>query len=228
MQAHHRARGVGAVVGVVALIVGASAVFSDLQATLNQIWRVTPPPAVVFWHRIVRVVRDKALSFVVVAGAALAVFASLVVSAVISFVNERVEATGVATNAWLWVTVDLVGSVGLLTVVIAAMYRLIPQTRIAWGDVLGGALLTAVLFTGIKRLLGWYLAHLGSYAAYGAVGGFLGLLTWIYLASLFLFYGAEFSRVYAERYGSLSEKPGGVRRAEEAATASSAPGRAPG
>jgi membrane protein len=87
---------------------------------------------------------------------------------------------------------------------------MVPDTLVKWKDVLGGALLTALLFTGTKRLLAWYLGHLGSYAAYGAVGGFLGLLTWIYLASLFLFYGAEFTRVYAEKYGSLA----GARGAE--------------
>jgi membrane protein len=86
------------------------------------------------------------------------------------------------------------------------MFRLIPQTDVTWRDVLGGALLTGLLLTGTKRLLAWYLGHLGSYAAYGAIGGFLGLLTWIYLASLFIFYGAEFTRVYAERYGSLARR----------------------
>jgi membrane protein len=205
MQTHQRARGVGAVVGVVMLVIGASAVFSDLQATMNQIWRVKPPTSLDFWQRMVRILRDKVLSFVVVAAAALAILASLVVSAVVSFVNETVEATGVVTNAWMWVLLDLLGSVSLLTVVISAMFRLIPQTKIHWRDVFGGAFLTAVLLTAIKRLLGWYLAHLSSYAAYGAVGGFLGLLTWIYLASLFLFYGAEFAALYAERHGTLRE-----------------------
>ncbi len=87
---------------------------------------------------------------------------------------------------------------------------MVPQTAIEWRDVLGGALLTSLLFAGLKALLAWYLAHVASYAAYGAVGGVLGLLTWIYVASLLLFYGAAWTRVYAERFGSLGAKVGGV------------------
>ena len=66
-----------------------------------------------------------------------------------------------------------------------------------------GAFFTALLFTLLRRLLAWYLGHLASYAAYGAVGAVLGFLTWLYLAGLFLFFGAEITRVYAERHGSL-------------------------
>lgn len=208
MQKHQTARGVGTVVGVVTLVFGASAVFSELEATLNQIWRVKPPPSRGFWGTVLVAVRSKALSFVVVICAAVALLASLVVSAVLTSIGERVEgvAHGVVSHATLWIGVEAVGSVVVLTPVVAAMFRLIPQARVEWRDVIVGALVTALLFTAIKRLLAWYLGHLGSYAAYGAVGGFLGLMTWIYLASLFLFYGAEVSRVYAERYGSLSAR----------------------
>jgi membrane protein len=205
MQQHQTARGIGAIVGIVTLIVGASAVFSELEATLNQIWRVKPVATSGFWGTVLAAVRGKALSFAVVIGASVALLASLVVSSILSAVGHTVEgvATGAIVHTTLWFLVDLIGSVGVLTGVLAAMFRLIPQTKVEWRDVLGGALLTAVLFTASKRLLAWYLGHLGSYAAYGAVGGFLGLLTWIYLASLFLFYGAEFTRLYAERFGSL-------------------------
>ena len=86
----------------------------------------------------------------------------------------------------------------------------------AWRDVLGASLFTSFLLSGLKHLLAWYLSHLTSYAAYGAVGGVLGLLTWIYVASLVVFYGAEFSRVYAERFGSLrSGSPSALNREYE-------------
>jgi uncharacterized BrkB/YihY/UPF0761 family membrane protein len=121
-----------------------------------------------------------------------------------------VAGVAVVESPTLWILAEAVTSVAVLTGVLAAMFRIVPHTEVKWGDVLGGALVTAVLFTGTKRLLAWYLGHLGSYAAYGAVGGFLGLLTWIYLASLFLFYGAEFTRVYAEKYGSLAGTSAGA------------------
>jgi membrane protein len=208
MQSHETARGIGAVVGVITLFVGASAVFSELESSLNQIWRVKAPPSQGVWAAVLAAVKDKALSFAVVIGAAVALLASVVVSTFLSSLDQAVEgvAPGAVTHVTLWLVAEAVGSVGVLTVVLAAMFRLIPQTRVEWRDVFFGAFVTSLLFTGTRRLLTWYLGHLGSYAAYGAVGGFLGLLTWIYLASLFLFYGAEVSRLYAERYGSLRQQ----------------------
>ncbi len=208
MQRHQTARGVGAAIGLVTLIFGASGVFSELQATLNLVWRVPPVRSRGFWHSVFMAVHHKALSFVVVLAAATAILATLVASAVLSSLGQQAlnAAPGVVPPDSLWTLLDALGSVGLTTLVLAAMFRLIPEAAVEWRDVFGGALVTAVLFTAIKHMLAWYLAHLGSYAAYGAVGGFLCLLTWIYLASLFLFYGAEFSRVYAERYGSLARK----------------------
>jgi membrane protein len=209
MQTHETARGVGAVVGVITLFVGASAVFSELETTLNQIWRVKAPEARTVWATILATVKEKAVSFGVVVGTAIALLASIVVSSALSAVDQTVEAAapGSVTHATFWIIAEAVGSVGVLTLVLAAMFRLIPQAPVEWRDVFGGALVTALLFTASKRLLAWYLGHLGSYAAYGAVGGFLGLLTWIYLASLFLFYGAEFTRVYAERRAALKGEP---------------------
>ena len=209
METHQTARGVGAIVGLVTLLAGASAVFSQLEMTMNRIWRVEAKPSTGVWSAVRGLLRDKAMSFAIVVGAAVALLASIVVSAMLTSVSQVVEGVvpGTVAHATLWIVVELIGSVGLLSVIFAAMFRLIPQTDVAWRDVLGGAVLTAVLFTSTKRLLAWYLGHLGSYAAYGAVGGFLGLLTWIYLSSLFLFYGAEFSRLFAERYGSLSRGP---------------------
>jgi membrane protein len=216
MQTHETARGIGAVIGVITLFVGASAVFSELESTLNKIWRVPPAPARGAWAAVVALIRYKAVAFAVVAGTAAALLASLVVSSILSSIDQTVDrlAPESVTHATRWIVAEAVGSVGVLTVVLATMFRMIPQTKVEWRDVFGGAFVTALLFTATKRLLAWYLGHLGSYAAYGTVGGFLGLLTWIYLASLFLFYGAEVTRVYAERYGSVaSHSPASVPRA---------------
>jgi membrane protein len=213
MQTHETARGIGALVGVVTLFVGASGVFSELEGTLNIIWHVKSPETSSIWRRVLSAIKDKALSFLVVLGTALALLLSILVSAALSAVDST--ASEVVKSPVLWLLVEAGVSIGLLTGLFAAMYRMIPQTAIAWRDVLGGALLAAGLFTGLKRLFAWYLGHLGSYAAYGAVGGMLGLLAWIYLASLILFLGAEFTRVYAERYGSLVGTTGGASGAHD-------------
>lgn len=201
MQTHTRERGIGAVVGVVTLMFGASGVFSELGATLNIVWRVPGPKTRSFRGLAIEVVKDKALAFLVVLAAALTAFCSLLASAAVRGVDGT--ATPAVSSPGLWLLVETVVSFALLTPLFGAMFKLIPRATVAWRDVLGGAAMAAALFTGLKHLLTWYLGHVGSYAAYGAVGGILGLLTWIYVASLILFFGAEFTRVYAERYGSL-------------------------
>jgi membrane protein len=204
MQTHRTARGLGAVVGVVTLLLGASGVFSELETTLNTIWRVKAPVTHGFWSVVLQAVKEKALSFAVVGGAAVALLASLVAGTALAAIGT--QTSRVIGGNLLWSALEMAGSFALLTVFLAAMFRMIPQMPVRWRDVLGGAVVTAALFVGLKSLLAWYLASLGSYAAYGAVGAVLGLLMWIYVASLILFFGAEFSRVYAERFGSVASK----------------------
>jgi membrane protein len=211
MQTHRSERGIGAVVGIVTLLLGASGVFSELQTTLNTIWRVPAPPSRGFWAAVLQEVKDKALSFAVVGAAAVALLASLATGTALAAIGA--ETSRVVGGNYLWRMLDLAGSLVLLTMCIAAMFRMIPQATVKWRDVLGGALVTALLFVALRSLLAWYLASLGSYAAYGAVGAVLGLLMWIYVASLILFFGAELTRVYAERFGSFAPRhgaPGGA------------------
>jgi membrane protein len=204
MQTHRTARGVGALVGIVTLFFGASSVFSELESSLNTIWRVKSAPFKGLWPTILGAVKDKAFSFAVVLGAAAALLLSLAVSTAIHALGATARGeSDISSTAWF--VVEMSVSIGLLTLLFAAIFRMVPQTEVRWGDVFGGALVTSLLLTGLKHALAWYLAHLGSYAAYGAVGAVLGLLYWIYLAGLFLFFGAEFTRVYAERYGSLAQ-----------------------
>jgi len=204
MQSHQTARGVGAVIGVITLFMGASGVFSELQTSMNTIWRVKAVPSKGFRTAILNAIREKAFSFLAVLGAGGVLLASLIVSTALSAFTSAAD--HVLAAGFLWQALDALVSLGLSALVFAVLFKLLPQTAVAWGDVLGGALLTALLFAVLKHLLAWYLGHLGSYAAYGAVGAVLGLLTWIYLASLVVFFGAEFTRVHAEKAGSLAKK----------------------
>jgi membrane protein len=201
MQTHRTARGVGAMVGFFALLMGASGVFSELQSSLDFIWRVKSQQTRGIWAKLLGALKSRASSFAVVLGAALALLASLAVSTGLQAVGAATQGDATRTA---WQLVEIAASLVSLTGLFAAIYRIVPQTDVKWRDVVGGAFLTSVIFAGLKGLLAWYLAHIGSYAAYGAVGGVLGLMTWIYAASLILLYGAEFCRVYAGRYGSLS------------------------
>jgi membrane protein len=201
MQKHLTARGISAVVGFVTLLFGASGVFSELQSSFNLIWRVEELPSRRIGRELLDLLKGKAMSFVIVVGAGLALLASLALTTAL-----RVAAGPRVASPWR-VLVEIVVSVGFLTGMFAVVFRTLPQTAVAWGDVLGGAFLTALVLTGLKHLLSWYFSHAGSYAAYGAVGAVLGLMMWIYVAGLLLFFGAEFTRVFAERSGSLRPAP---------------------
>jgi membrane protein len=207
MQSHQTARGVGAVVGAITLIFGASGAFSELENSINTIWRVEPAPSAGLGTTLLRALEDKAISLAAVAGAGAVLLSSLLVSTILGAATGAVRR--VIAEPFAWKAIDAVVSLVFATVIFAVIFRLLPRTKVTWRDVLGGAFFTAVFFTVLKHLLAWYLGHVGNYAAYGAVGAMLGLLTWIYLVSLLLFFGAELTRVYAEREGSLARPPKG-------------------
>jgi membrane protein len=206
MQSHQTARGVGAVVGITTLVFGASGLFSELETSLNTIWRVAAEPSASIRTVILRALKDKATSFAAVVCAGAILLASLLVSAALAALNDA--AGHVVAGAILWRMIDAIVSLGLATLLFAVVFRVLPRANATWRDVIGGAFLTALLFSVLKHLLAWYLGHVGSYAAYGAIGAVLGLLTWIYLVNLVVFFGAEVTRVYAEREGSLARHDG--------------------
>ncbi|WP_394822017.1 YihY/virulence factor BrkB family protein [Pendulispora albinea] len=204
LQNHHTARGVGMVVGLVALVLSASGVFSELDTALSRIWRCPEPSSSGIVESVLQTVREKAMAMLLVLGAALLLLVSLILSTALSAVTS--VARDALPFAWAWSMLEHAVSLGFLTFAFAALFKVVPACGAKWRDVLGGGLLTALLFTLAKRLLTLYMTTLASYDAYGAVGAVLALLTWIYLVSLIVFFGAEFARVYAERHGSFANR----------------------
>jgi membrane protein len=202
MQTHPRARGVGTVVGLATLLFGASGAFSELDDAVNSIWRVAPTPWTGVRQYVLVRAKHQAVAFLLVAATALVLGASLIVSAVLAALQRSVGTALGGTS--FWQPIELGGSLLLSAAVLAVLFRVLPRTAVAWRDVVGGAVVTAALFSVVKKLLSYYLVHVGSYAAYGVAGALLGLLTWIYVTTLLLYFGAELTRVYAERFGSLS------------------------
>lgn len=204
MQEHQTARGIGAVVGLVTLFFGASGVFAELETSLDFIWRIQAKTSATIGDTVLGAIKARAISFAVVIAAAVALLLSLGVSTALGAIGTAAGHAAGASFSLFWSLVEAVVALGLLTLLFAAIYRVVPHTDVKWRDVFGAAFVTALLFTGLKWLFAWYLANLADFAAYGAVGAVLGLLTWIYLSSLILFYGAEFSYVYAHRFGSAA------------------------
>jgi membrane protein len=190
------------VVGLVTLLFGASGVFGQLQESLNIIWKVQPKP-----NRGVRgLVRDRFLSVTMVLGTGFLLVGSLVVTAALSALNGSLSS--LPGIAYIWHPVNLVVSFGVVTLLFAMIYRFLPDAEVAWRDVWIGAVITSVLFTLGKFLLGWYLVQGSVTSPYGAAGSLVVILLWVYYSSQILLFGAEFTRVHAERFGSgVKPKP---------------------
>jgi membrane protein len=200
MQEHRTERGLGALVGVVGLMLGASAVFAELEASFDTIWHVKPSSGETAWQTVLSTVKSRAIAFAIVAATAIVLLASLVASAAVGGF-ARAALGGHALSAHL---VEMCASLFVHAALFATLFRVVPHAPVKWRDVVFGSVVAALAFAGLKAAYAWYLAGVGGYAAYGVVGVVLGLLTWIYAVGLVLFYGAEVSHAYATTFGSLS------------------------
>jgi len=182
-------------IGIVTLIIGASAVFAELQAALNIIWGVK---AQVRRGLLLDLVIDRLRSFSIAVGVGFLLLVSLVLSAALSglreYLNYRMPAVPV-----IWQALDIVASFVLVTLLFTMIYKYLPDVRLEWRDVWTGAAATSLLFTIGKYLIGIYLGRTATSNAYGAAGSFVVLLIWIYYSALISFFGAEFTQVYARR-----------------------------
>ncbi|HEY5811981.1 MAG TPA: YihY/virulence factor BrkB family protein [Terrimicrobiaceae bacterium] len=185
------------ILGFVTLFLGASGVFGQLQYSLNTIWGVAPKPG----RGLVGIIKDRVLSFGFVLALGFLLLVSLVLTAVIAFVGKWLGGMvpGVETIIQI---VNMLLSLGVITLLFAMMFKFMPDAKIAWRDVWVGALVTAALFTAGKELLGLYLGKGGVASSYGAAGSLIVLLVWVYYSSQIVFFGAEITKVYANRYGS--------------------------
>jgi membrane protein len=187
----------GTILSVLALAFGATTSFAQLQSALNKIWAVKPDPR----RNQLRVFLVKRIfSFGIVITVAFLLLVSLIVSTVLSAAATRV--TGMlGTPA---VVLEAVGSVLtflVIAVLFAGMYRYLPDARIGWRDVGAGSLASALLFTLGKSVIGYYLGGTNPGSAYGAAGSLAVVLIWVYYTSMILLFGAEFTELWAERYG---------------------------
>ena len=186
------------IVGFVALIIGASGVFAQMQASLNAIWRVQPKPGRgVFWG----MVRDRILSFGFILVVGFLLLISLILSAIIAFIGQWFG--GFLPGVEMLIQIlNAIISLGIITLLFAMIFKFLPDVKIAWRDVWIGGLITAALFTVGKEVLGLYLGKSGVASSYGAAGSLIVLLLWVYYSAQIVFFGAEFTKAYAKRFGS--------------------------
>lgn len=184
-------------VGVVLVLVGAGGVFAQLQEALNTVWGVKGRKDRGWFA----VVRDRFWSFSMVLVIGFLLLVSLVVNAGLTAAAQWLEPQALPGGTAVWQGVNWLVSFGLVTVLFALIYKLLPDVEIAWGDVWVGALVTALLFNVGKYLIALYLGQSSLASVYGAAGSVVVILMWVYYSSQVLLLGAEFTYVFARRNG---------------------------
>jgi len=185
------------IIGLVVLFIAVSGVFGEVQSAMNAIWKAAPSPQ----STVTRLLRARLVSMGLVVTAGFLLMVSLAASAALSGFSTYLSIVFPALQAVLNV-VDVVLSALLIGGLFAAMFKVLPDTDIAWRDVAVGALASTILFEGGKYAIAFYVGQTNVASSYGAAGALIVLLVWIYYSAQIFLLGAEFSRAYAKRYGS--------------------------
>lgn len=193
---------VAVVIGVCTLLFGASGAFGELQAALNTVWKATPQKT----SGAIAFIKERFLSFSMVLGVGFLLLVSLVLSAALASVGKVFD--GMLPGWAIVARVLNIGlSLGVITVLFAMIFKILPAVRIRWRDVWHGAFATALLFTIGKIGLGFYLGRSAVGSSYGAAGSLIVVLLWVYYSSMILLFGAEFTEVYSRRLGGKKGAP---------------------
>jgi membrane protein len=182
-----------AIIGIIALLVGATTMFAELQDSVNMIWGLKPKPNV----GIMRTIKNRLLSFGLIGSLVFLLLVSLSVTAVISGIGDRLKVYFPDITVVVFTVINWILSLSITTVLFAVVFRVLPDAHIRWRDIFPGALATSILFLLGKFLISFYISTSDIGSTYGAAGSFVVLLVWIYYSSIILYFGAEFTKTYA-------------------------------
>lgn len=188
---------ISTILGIAILIYGATGVFYQLQLSLNKIWKVPEQPNPGF----LKLLTDRARGFAFIMALGFLMLVSFIITAGISVLKDYLRRIFPEMVIYIAYGMDLLLSITLITVIFALIFKYLPDARIRWKTVWIGAFLTALLFSLGKFLMGLYFGQANPGTTYGAAGTLVLILLWVSYSSMILFFGAEFTRVYAEKYG---------------------------
>jgi len=192
---------IATIIGVATLIATASGVFGEMQAALNSIWKTKPKATTVS-----RLIRARAVSLGLVAALGFLLIVSLVISAGLTAFGDYLD-TVLPMGKLVLPALNFVISVVLLAILFGAIYKLLPDRSLQWNDVIIGALITSVLFNIGKSLIAWYIGSSAIASSYGAAGGLIVLLLWVYYSAQIFLLGSELTKTYANQHGSKQRRP---------------------
>jgi membrane protein len=186
------------IISIITLILGATAVFAQLQISLNQIWEVKVT-AKKMW---LKNLKDRLFSFGLILSIGFLLLISLLLTAALSAFGEWIKAHLPDVMLYVFYLVNFLFSFGVITVLFALMFKILPDAAIRWKDVWIGAMVTSLLFILGKFALGIYFGKAEPGSAYGAAGSIILLMLWVSYSCMIVFFGAEFTKQYAVQYGA--------------------------
>jgi membrane protein len=184
------------VVGVATFFIGATGVFIEIQDSINTIWSIKAKPK----RGWVRFIMTRILSFSMVVGIGFLLIVSLVMSALLAMMDGWILAN-ISAFAWLAYIISHLIGIGIVMLLFAVIFKVLPDAQLKWHDVMIGAFFTTVLFLIGKYLINLYLSRSSTVSAYGAAGAVVLIILWVYYSAIILYLGAEFTKVYANKYG---------------------------
>jgi membrane protein len=189
---------VAAIIGFVTLLVGATTVFAEIQDSINSIWGLKPKPNKAGW---LILLKNRLLSFSVIASLGFLLLVSLAVTAVIEALMNRLQAMFPDVAVVLIYIVNLLITFSVITVLFGVIFKVLPDAKMKWRDVLAGAIATSILFMLGKFAISFYIGQSNVGSTYGAAGSMVILLLWVYYSSIILYFGAEFTLAYSRELG---------------------------
>jgi len=189
---------VAAIIGLIVLFIGATSMFSEMQDSINMIWEIKTKPKSAIWLFI----KNRLLSFGVIASLGFLLLVTLVISGLIEALSQRLQLYFHEVTVTLFYILDLILNFVVITVLFGVIFKVLPDARIKWKDITAGAVATAVLFMLGKFAISFYITKTNVGNTYGTAGSLVILLVWIYYSSVILYFGAEFTKAYAIKYGS--------------------------
>ena len=186
------------VIGGIVLLIGATGVFAEIQDSINVIWGLKPKPK----RGWVKMLQNRFLSFSVIISLGFLLLVSLGITALIDGFNQRLINHFPNVTIVVFYIINLVITLVVVTIIFSVIFKVLPDARIKWKDVIAGAFTTALLFMLGKFAISIYISKSNVGSTYGTAGSLVVLLLWVYYSSIILYFGAEFTKAYAIKYGS--------------------------
>jgi membrane protein len=187
----------GAIIGGIILLFGATGVFTEIQDSINYIWSIKAKPKKGWLKYII----NRIISFSLIVSLGFLMLVSLVINALMDALNERLSAIFSQGTFYFMYTMNILLIFAIISFFFTVIYKVLPDATIYWKDAMKGAMFTAVLFLAGKFLIGYFIGSSRTSAAYGAAASLVIVLLWVYYTSVILYFGAEFTKVYALQKG---------------------------